>query len=108
MPALCAGGSKGGEGMTPRKPRIPGDTFIGGTTVSDLKEAEALAAALESLKPSLPDAARKALAVLRDVEWVKEHPDEPCCCQVCDRYQPHGHTDGCALAEAIRELGEVL
>ena len=49
------------------------------------------------------DAARKALAVLRDVEW-----DGHKTCVDCREWQPMGHANGCALAEAIRDLEAAL
>ena len=53
------------------------------------------------------DAARKALAVLRDVEWQYDERWAAFYCVSCMISKPH-HDDGCALAEAIRDLEAAL
>ena len=58
------------------------------------------------------DAARKALAVLRDVEW-RDDPRTPSGalthCASCEVYRSVGrHNKDCALAEAIRDLEAAL
>lgn len=59
---------------------------------------------------TLEDAARKALAVLQAVEWnaLSGWSLTRSACPKCDNEDGEGHTDGCALAEAITDLGKVL
>lgn len=55
--------------------------------------------------PKLPDAARKALAVLRDVGFVDPNFKGKVCA-MCKR--DGEHSPGCTLAEAIRDLEAAL
>ena len=61
---------------------------------------------------AIESAARKALAVLRDVEWpgdVAHTVSGPyIICPMCERWRKVGHADDCAIAEAISDLEAVL